>query len=247
MAEERQDEINGESCAPKRVLTIFAHPDDAEFSCGGTIARWAAEGHHITMCVVTNGDRGSDDPAMTPGQLAETRFVEQWDAARILGVEDVIFLGWQDGMVVADLDLRRDLTRIVRRVRPDIVILGDPGIRYYGTEYINHPDHNAVAEAALGAVFPSAGNRLYFPELLIEGLEPIKIREVYMSNPAEPETWIDVSDYMETKINALRAHKCQMGDWDPNDMVRQWNAEDGKKSDPPVAYAEDFRRFLTSG
>lgn len=236
-----------ESPEAARVLAIFPHPDDAEFSCGGTVARWAAEGREITFCVVTNGDRGSDDPAMTPALLAETRRCEQIEAARILGVKDVIFMGRQDGTIVPDLDLRRDLTRVLRQVRPDAVITGDPSRYWSGNEYINHPDHRAVAEAALAAIFPSAGNRLYFPELLVEGLEPHKIKQVYISSPADADTFIDISDFMGRKIEALRAHACQMGDWDPDEPVREWNAADGKRHDPPVAYAEDFRYFQISG
>jgi LmbE family N-acetylglucosaminyl deacetylase len=236
-----------ESPQAQRVLVIFPHPDDAEFSCGGTVARWAAEGCQVTLCIVTNGDRGSDDPAMTPSLLAETRRVEQLEAANILGIEDVIFMGRQDGTIVPDLDLRRDLTRVLRRVKPDIVITGDPTSYWYGNEYINHPDHRAVAEAALAAIFPSAGNRLYFPELLIEGLEPHKITQVYIASPVTADTWIDISDYMDRKIEALRAHASQMGDWDPDEPVREWNAGDGQRHDPPVAYAEDFRYFQISG
>jgi len=236
-----------ESPQAQRILTIFPHPDDAEFTCGGTVARWAAEGREITFCIVTNGDRGSDDPAMTPALLAETRRREQLESARILGVQDVIFMGRQDGVVVPDLGLRRDLTRILRQVRPDIVVAGDPTSYWFGNEYINHPDHRAVAEAALAALFPSAGNRLYFPELLVEGLVPHKIKQVYITSPVDADTWIDISDFIDRKIEALRAHASQMGDWDPDEEIRKWNSGDGKRHDPPVEYAEDFRYFKIEG
>jgi LmbE family N-acetylglucosaminyl deacetylase len=231
----------------QRVVAIFAHPDDAEFSCGGTLARWADEGHSITLCIVTNGASGSDDPNMTPERLAETRAREQEASARILGIERVVNLRRQDGTVVPDLDLRRDITRVLREARPDVVITGDPSVYWMGNEYINHPDHRAVAEAALGAVFPAAGNRGYFPELLNEGLEPYKITQVYLASPGQADTWIDISKHIDRKIEALRAHASQMGDWDPNDQIREWNAEDGKQHDPPVEYAEDFRYFKISG
>jgi LmbE family N-acetylglucosaminyl deacetylase len=231
----------------KRILAIYPHPDDAEFTCAGTLARWADEGNETFLCLVTDGGRGSDSPDITPAQLTETRMQEQQDAAALLGIREVFCLGRQDGTVVHDLDLRRDLTRVLRKVRPDIVICGDPSVYWHGNEYINHPDHRATADAALAAIFPSSGNRLYFPELLVEGLEPWKIREVYISSPAEPDTWIDISAYTDTKIAALRAHKCQMGDWDPDEPIREWNAKDGKKHDPPVAYAEDYRYFKISG
>jgi LmbE family N-acetylglucosaminyl deacetylase len=236
-----------ESPEAERVLAIFPHPDDAEFSCGGTIARWASEGKAITLCIVTDGDRGSDDPEMTPALLGEIRHREQLDAARILGVKDVIFMGRQDGTIVHDLDLRRDLTRIARKVRPDVVITDDPSRYWFGNEYINHPDHRATAEAALAAAFPAAGNRLYFPELLVEGLEPYKIKQFYVSSPVDADTFVDISDHMDTKIKALRAHASQMGEWDPDETVRDWNSADGKRRNPPVAYAEDFKYFQTSG
>lgn len=245
--DEGSAESGPESPEAKRVLGIFAHPDDAEFSCGGTIARWSSEGHEITLCIVTDGDSGSDDPAMTPALLTEIRVVEQRDAAAILGIHKIIYLHRKDGSVVPDLHLRRDLTRVLRQVRPDIVIAGDPGVFLVGNEYINHPDHRAVAEAALAAIFPSSGNRLYFPELLAEGLEPHKITEVYISNPAVADTWIDITAFMPTKIEALRAHKSQMGDWDPDGPIREWNAADGKHHDPPVEYAEDYRYMKISG
>jgi LmbE family N-acetylglucosaminyl deacetylase len=231
----------------KRVLAVFPHPDDAEFSCGGTMARWADAGNDITLCLVTDGDRGSDSPDITPLQLTETRKAEQCEAATILGIRDVLYLGRQDGTVVHDLDLRRDLTRVMRRVRPDIVICGDPSVYWHGSEYINHPDHRATADAVLAALFPSSGNRLYFPELLIEGLEPWKIHEVYLASPGQADTWVDITCVMDRKIEALRAHRCQMGEWDPAEMIREWAARDGKLHTPPVDYAEDYRYFRING
>ena len=236
-----------ESPEAPRVLVICAHPDDAEFVCGGTVARWAAEGHDITFCLVTNGDKGSDDPTMTHARMQEIRRAEQARSAEILGVRNVIWMGREDGIVVANLELRRELVRVMRQVRPDIVICGDPTVYWQGNEYINHPDHRAVAEAALAALFPAAGNRLYFPELLEEGLEPYKITQVYISSPGVADTWIDITDFMDVKIDALRAHASQMGDWDPDGPIREWNTLDGEKHDPPVPYAEDFRYFKTSG
>lgn len=236
-----------ESPALKRVLTIFAHPDDPDFSCGGTMARWAREGHEVTYCLVTSGDKGSDDPEMTGERLVEIREREQRAAAAITGVREVIYLRRPDGMVVHDLELRRDLVRVLRTVRPHVVVCGDPSVRWYGQEYINHPDHRAVAEAALAAVFPASGNRLYLPELLAEGLEPHSVSEVYLSGPAEPDTWIDITETIGTKVDALRAHASQMGDWDPDEPIREWGRRDGEKHTPPVEYAEDFRYFKLGG
>jgi LmbE family N-acetylglucosaminyl deacetylase len=247
VAEPGPKESGPELPSAKRVLGIFAHPDDAEFTCAGTAARWASEGHQITYCIVTDGSGGSDDPAVTPEELARTREAEQREACRILGVKDVIFMGRQDGTIVPDLELRRDLVRIIRHVKPNVVICGDPTLFWVGQEYINHPDHRAVAEAALAALFPAAGNRNYFPELLKDGLEPFKIKEVYVGSPAIADTWIDITDFIDQKIEALRAHKSQLRDWDPEESIREWNAADGARHDPPVPYAEDFRYFKIEG
>ena len=247
IAAELRDVPGDDSPTSKRVLAIFPHPDDAEFSCGGTMARWSREGNQITLCLVTDGASGSDDPAFTPALLAGTRETEQLAAAKILGIDDVIFLRQRDGTIVHDLDLRRELTRVMRNVRPDILICGDPSVFWHGNEYINHPDHRATADAVLAAAFPSSGNRLYFPELLVEGLEPWKIKEIYVASPAKADTWIDITDTIDLKIDALRAHASQMGDWDPADTIREWASGDGEKHDPPVDYAEDFLHFTISG
>lgn len=236
-----------ESPTAKRVLAIFPHPDDAEFSCGGTLAKWSRQENEITLCLVTDGASGSDDPTMTPALLAEIRATEQRAAADILGIGELIFLGKRDGTIVHDMDLRRELTRVMRKARPDILICSDPSVFWHGNEYINHPDHRATADAVLAAAFPSSGNRLYFPELLVEGLEPWKIKDIYVSSPAVADTWVDISDTIDLKIDALKAHASQMGDWDPTETIREWAAADGARHEPPVEFAEDFRHFTISG
>lgn len=229
--------------APKRVAVIMAHPDDADFSCAGTCAKWAAEGNHITYVVITNGDKGSDDRNLSGEDLACIREAEQRAAAAILGVQECVFMRRPDGMLVPDLELRRELVRVIRTLKPDVIICQDPTSWFVAREYINHPDHRAAGQAVLEAVFPAARNHRYFPELLEEGLEPHRVDEIYVANPKEPDTWIDITPYMDLKIAALRAHVSQMGDWDPDEAVRGWNREDGKHHDPPVEYAEDFRYF----
>lgn len=231
----------------KRVLLITAHPDDMEFSAGGTVARWSAEGCEIGLCIVTDGSSGSDDPEMTPAKLKQTRHTEQHAANEILGITSLFNLDLPDGMIVPDLALRRQLVRVIRQFKADVVVCQDPTSWFHGNRYINHPDHRAVATAAVEALFPAAGNRNYFPELLEEGLEPIKIHEVYISNAQQPDVWVDITDFMDQKVEALRQHKSQMGDWDPSPMVRKWASEDGKKRTPPVAYAEDFRYMKIDG
>lgn len=244
---EDEEVLPRESPEGNRVLIITAHPDDMEFGIAGTAARWASEGREICLCLVTDGSSGSDDPTMTPATLKATRHEEQLAANAILGIQSLVNLDRQDGMIVPDLSLRRDLVRVIRQFRADVIVCGDPTSWFHGNRYINHPDHRAVAVAAVEALFPAAGNRNYFPELLEEGLEPIKIQEVYISGPRKPDVWVDISDFMDLKIEALRQHKSQMGDWNPEPMLRKWSAEDGKKRNPPVAYAEDFRYMKIEG
>lgn len=156
-----------ENEGPRRVLVAMAHPDDIEFTCAGTIAKWAAEGQEIVFVLATSGDKGSDDPTWTSQSLSETREAEQRAAADVLGAQEVEFLHYKDAELVADLDLRKAVTRMIRKHKPDAVICQDPTTRYIGS-YIQHPDHIAMGEAVLAAVFPSARDRLTFPELLDE-------------------------------------------------------------------------------
>lgn len=208
--------------AARRVLVIMAHPDDAEFGCGATVAKWAAAGQEVYFLLGTSGDKGSDDPSYSSQSLMEAREEEQRAAAKVLGVKDVYFLRKRDAEVVADLELRRDITRVIRQVRPDAIICQDPTARYYD-HYIQHPDHVAMGEASLAAIFPSARDRLTFPELLEEGLEPHKATDIYLYADEEKlDFFIDVSGYTETQAAALKEHKSQLGDWDPTDAVERW-------------------------
>lgn len=222
---------------PLRVLCIYAHPDDSEFGIGGSVARWADEGAEITYCVITDGAAGSNAPDVDLKELRRTREAEQRAAAAVLGVKEVLFLGYADGSLVPTIELRRDLTRLIRQLRPQRVVCGDPTAVFYGDEYINHPDHRAAAEAATYAVFPSAVTRPIFPELLAEGYEPHQVRELYISGAVQPNTHVDISATLERKIEALRCHVSQV---DPGDgqWVRDWAAETGKAAE--LAAAEAF-------
>lgn len=233
--------------APKRVLVIQAHPDDVEFGSSGTIARWASEGAEIHYCSITSGDKGSADAEMTGVALAATREREQRAACEILGVKSVIFLGYLDATLAPDLNLRRELTRVIRRVKPDVLMCMDPTMRYTGQGYINHPDHVAAGEASLAAVFPSARDRMTFPELLDEGLEPHKVSEVYLFAGENADIWVDISDFMTTKLAALNAHASQVAHWDPTEMIENWARETTKrhpdKPDGFGEYSESFKYF----
>jgi LmbE family N-acetylglucosaminyl deacetylase len=210
---------------PRSAMVIFAHPDDAEFVTAGTAAVWAEQGCEITYLSGTSGDKGTSDPDIPTEQLIETREQEQRDAARITGVKHVEFLRYPDATLVADLDLRLAITRMIRKYKPEAVICQDPTSRYIGQEYIQHPDHIAMGEAALAAIFPSARDHLTFPQLLEEGFEPHKVKYVFLAGSANPDVWIDTTSVFEKKLAALRAHVSQIGDFDPTDLLRTWGRD----------------------
>lgn len=234
-----------EAPPPGRVVAIFAHPDDQEFTVAGTLAKWAKAGSAIVTVCITNGDAGSNrhTPAeMTRERLARIRQEEQRAACRVLGIAEVVFLGYEDGVLEPSLALRRDLTRVIRRHRPDAVVCGDPTMRFFGNRYMNHPDHRVAADVALDAVFPSAGTRFIFEELLAEGLAPHDVRRVYLHGSDRADTFVDIAGVLETKIRALREHRSQMGDWDPAEFVSGWARQQGARR--RLRAAEAFRLMV---
>jgi LmbE family N-acetylglucosaminyl deacetylase len=231
--------IDNSFYVPERALVIVAHADDIEFGIAGTVARWTDAGAHVTYCIVTDSSSGSNEPDMDLAALIETRRTEQLAAAAVVGVTDVRFLDYRDGTVVPTLDLRRDLTRIVRAVRPQVVVTFDPRTFYTpDLSYINHPDHRAVGEAALYAVFPCAETRPIFPELLAEGLEPHKVERLYMVLSEADNLVVDVTPVIDRKIEALACHESQV-DAETIAMVRTWNRIGGARYGLP--FAETFR------
>lgn len=232
-----------EGAALNRVMGIFAHPDDPEFFCGGTFAKWAAEGREVIFVLATSGDKGTSDFSLTSEALVQLREAEERAAAARLGVQDVIFLRYPDGELQPTLDLRRQLTRLIRLRQPDIVVTNDPTARWYGTTYLNHPDHRAIGDAALDAVFPAARDHLNFPELYRdEGLQPHKVRQVYLCGTHEPTVKVDVTDFLETKIAALRHHASQITDLDGM-AQRQREGVDPQFAGDGARYTEEFRVF----
>jgi LmbE family N-acetylglucosaminyl deacetylase len=208
--------------APRIALAVMAHPDDIEFMCGGLIARWARAGARIHYCLLTDGTSGSRDPDMAPAALAEQRHQEQREAGAVFGVAGYTFLGHPDGRLVPSVELRLEIARVIRRVRPDAVVTSDPRFFYTGW-YINHPDHRAAGEATLAAIMPLANTLLAAPELRDEGLEPHDVREVYLAIPAEPTTYVPLEpDDLERKVTAMRAHAGQIAQFPGfEDLLRQ--------------------------
>ena len=234
---------NTEPMPPERAMFIAAHPDDIEFVVAGTAAKWARAGAVVEYVLVTSGDAGSHVPGITREQVARIREGEQRAAAKMAGVDEVVFLGYHDGEVEPTLALRRDLVREIRRFKPDTVICYDPTRLLIGDGYINHPDHRAVGQAALDAIAPTAAMPLVFPELREEGFEPHQVKQVLVASGPEPNIWIDITETIDTKIEALRQHASQFPDgWDPDEMVRGWAAESGEEAGIP--YAEVYRRVI---
>jgi len=233
-----------EEFIPRSAMVVVAHPDDAEFMVAGTVARWAARGAEVTYVIITNGNKGSDDPEMTPSKLAEIREKEQRAAGRILGVKNFEFLGYEDGYLEPTLDVRRDITRVIRKYKPQVVMTFDPDIRFYGGSYPNHPDHRAAGSATIDAIFPSARDRLTFPELLADGLEPHKVEQLWMAAADEANAVVDITDTLELKKKALLAHPSQLGE-----DITEFVIERGKSSAKghPFEYGEAFRRIVLDG
>ena len=223
-------------------MSIHAHPDDQDFTVAGTLAKWARAGCDIISVIITSGDAGSNDPDRTPeykAELARVREQEQSQANAVLGVRDTIFMRYPDGELTPSLELRRDLTRLIRRHGPEVVITGDPTAWFYENDYINHPDHRAAAEAAIYAVFPSAGTRMIFTELLEEGLQPHNVKRLYIHGNDKPDTWVDIEDTLELKLQALKKHFSQVDTHDADKMIRDWAAEEGRAKG--LRYAEAYR------
>jgi LmbE family N-acetylglucosaminyl deacetylase len=222
----------------QRVLVVFSHPDDAEFLAAPAIAALVAGGATVDYLVTTDGGKGTDDPDVTPEQLTATRIAEQRAAADVLGVREIVHLGYPDGYLTPSLELRRDIVRQIRRFRPDVVIAQNPQRRTDGEAIVAHPDHLATGEATVAAVYPAARDRLNFPELIDEGFEPWKVRQLLVTGIERPNLWVDVSATFEQGLTALRCHVSQIDD--PDD-VASWMRERaeaaGRDAGLPLAQA----------
>jgi LmbE family N-acetylglucosaminyl deacetylase len=223
------------------ALVLFAHPDDAEYMCGGTIARWAREGCEVHYVVITDGSAGSNEPGETRAGLRAVREREQRDAADVLGVSSVTFLGEVDGMLEVTLETRRKVCREVRRLRPEVLVAPDPSRLWSGEGYINHWDHKQAGVLALTAVMPDAPSRPMFPELLDEGLQPYEVPNLWLSSN-DHDVYVDITDTMGTKLAALAAHVSQHGEASAP-WVRERAQQLAEESGKGCEYAEAFKVF----
>jgi LmbE family N-acetylglucosaminyl deacetylase len=233
---------------PARALAVYAHPDDAEISCGGTLARWTQAGSHVHLLLLARGDKGSADPTDDPGNLSERRAAVVVAAAAVLGLAGHEQVGGGDGELDNTAALRERIVRTVRRVRPDIVVCPDPTAVFFGDTYVNHRDHRVAGWAALDAVSPAAGSPHYFPD----AGPAHAVGQVLLSGTLEPNAWVDVTPTMDVKVDALLCHESQLkaaafgheggtAEW-LGALLRQRAEEGGRLAG--VRYAEGFRRLV---
>jgi len=231
---------------PPRALAVYAHPDDAEVSAGGTLARWAAGGAEVHLVVCTAGDKGASDGALDPGALVRRRAEEVAAAAARLGLAGHAMLGIPDGELEADPTTRATLVAAIRRLRPEVVVCPDPTAVFFGDTYVNHRDHRMAGEACVDAVAPAAASPLYFPE----AGPAHAVATLLLSGTLAPNLWVDVDDHLEAKIEAVLCHRSQLGvtagpeggsaSWF-DEVVRRRAAEGGRQAG--TASAEGFRRI----
>ncbi|HEX8968364.1 MAG TPA: PIG-L family deacetylase [Chloroflexota bacterium] len=231
-------------------LVVAAHPDDADFGVAGTAARLSRDGHEVHYLVLTSGDAGSEDPTIPPLALMREREAEQEAAGRILGLSGVRFLRYPDGELQPTLEVRKSIVRVMRQLRADVVLCQDPrSLIDEDNTYLNHPDHRAAGQAALDAAFPAAGNPSAFRDLLAEGLPAHKIREVWLYFAGQRVNhWVDITETIDCKIEALAAHASQLGEWATSGGLRremlEWGETMARRHQLGFSYAEGFQRVV---
>ena len=229
----------------KRGMVVVAHADDAEYGCSGTVAKWCHEGWEVVYVICTDGSKGSGNPEMTQQELASIRRQEQTNAGKVLGLKDVVYLGYEDSTLQPTLELRRSIAGEIRRYRPEVLICTYPMRNLDGGRGVGHPDHMAAGEAALSAVYPTARDHLTFPELLEEGLEPHKVSEVWVMGHHEPDLWIDVTGHMDTSIKALAQHASQVDAKSEEELGERMRTGRRKSAvGKGMQYAEAYKRVV---
>lgn len=244
MTTHTEDTVPPEQEEHSRAMVVVAHPDDAEFGCSGSAAKWSRLGWEVVYVLCTDGSKGTEDYSFTGEQLSAIRHEEQLEAGRILGLKTVEFLDFPDGYLEPTIDLRRAIVRAIRKHRPHILITTNPTRDLSNSQHIGHPDHFAAGEAALSAVFPSARDHLWDKDMLEEGLEAWKVHEVWvMMFGQEVNHWHALEEEdVQRSIKALQAHKSQISDPEQvSKWMRRWRTENGKKINTP--FAEGFKKF----
>ncbi len=230
----------------EKVLVVVAHPDDVDFGSAGTIAKWVSLGTQVAYCIVTDGDAGGFDLAIDRSKMPAIRHREQTNAANVVGVSDLTFLGYKDGELQATMGLRKDISRKIRQFRPDRVLC-QSAERNYERIYASHPDHLAAAEATLCAVYPDARNPFAFPELLVEGLEAYSVNDVVMQASPNPNSFTDITEFVDKKLAAILEHTSQMPNPDETiEFVKAWTSQSAEAVGLPKGrFAELYQRVST--
>ncbi len=221
----------------RRALVIAAHPDDADFGAAGTAHLWTQQGWQFHYLVCTNGSKGSDDESMTSSELVSLRRDEQRRAADLLGVKELFFLDYEDGELSPSRQFLGDVVRVIREVRPTAVFTHDPEAVIINDAFVNHSDHRTTGLTAVDAVYPAARDRLNFPEQIAAGLQPHKVGSIYIWGSERANLQVDITDSIDAKINALRAHDSQFTEEFVDRILERWKTPEGR-------YFESFRRVV---
>ncbi|MDQ3248681.1 MAG: PIG-L family deacetylase [Chloroflexota bacterium] len=224
----------------QRALVIMAHPDDPDFTCAGTAIQMARQGIEVTYMILTDGDKGNHNPEITKNQLIAMRKIEQRNAAATSGIKGVLFMGEEDGFLRPTPEIRKRVTREIRRIRPELIICTDPERYLVADGYINHPDHRNAGLVALEAIFPAADNMMFYPDMADEGYLPHKISQLYVFGHRDPSVKIDITNEVETKIASILCHKTQIQN--PEEAPKRWLERWGEKQeDGTMRYFEQFK------
>ncbi|MFM7581349.1 MAG: PIG-L deacetylase family protein [Caldilinea sp.] len=224
----------------QRALVIVAHPDDADFICGGTCIQTARRGIEVTYLVLTNGDKGNHNPEITRNQLIAMRQIEQRKAASLCGIQEVLFMGEEDGFLRPDRSIRKRVTQAIRRIRPELIISTHPDRYFVGEGYINHPDHRNAGLVAIEAIFPAADNPMFYPDMADEGYHPHKIKYLYIHGHDTPSLRVDITAELATKVEAILCHSSQFRD--PEGARQRWLDSWGERQeDGSLRYFEEFK------
>lgn len=224
----------------ERVLVIMAHPDDPDFTCSGTVIRMTRQGIEVTYMILTNGDKGNHNPEITRNQLIAMRKIEQRESAQKCGVKYVMFMGEEDGFLQSTPELRKRVTREIRRIRPQLIICPHPDRYVVGDGYINHPDHRNAGLVALEAIFPAADNPMFYPDMMDEGYTPHKISQLYIVGHEDANVEVEITEGVQDKIEAILCHKSQISE--PEKAIERWKERWGEEQvDGTFRYFERFR------
>ena len=232
----------------ERILFVTAHPDDLDFGAGGTIAQWVDKGISISYCICTNGDQGGVDATITRAEMAKLRQQEQRDAGAVFGVTDIHFLNYVDGHLQPTIELRKEIVRVIRKVRPQRLVIQNPE-RNWERIFASHPDHMAAAESAMQAVYPDAGNPFAFEDLLKEeGLEPWTVKEVWVTGPNVVNHVVDITSTIDRKLKAIKSHVSQTAHSpELDDRIREWGTRNAEAHGLPAGSLAETFRIVTTG